>query len=152
MHNIDLVLSDGRALTARLSAQQPNAALASSDALGLLTLQQQASMTLVCNEQPAVAPEWASATTNNPNATSDRMALLNCSPSNALSGLQLQVSLSGQNTVADAQGQLKSFMDALGQQQSELKSGLTQMDKQLSALRTQREFCSIPSESTDRST
>ncbi len=108
VHNIDLVLSDGRALTARLSAQQPNAALAGSDALGLLTLQQQASAALVCNEQPAVSEAPTTTIANNAGITSDPIPLLNCSPSNALSGLQVQLSgpnvLSGQSTVADAAG------------------------------------------------
>jgi hypothetical protein len=144
VYSIDLLLSDGRALNGRLSAQQPNAAMATGDAVSLLTLQQQASAVLLCNNtQPVPAVQTAPNAADNQIAPSDTVPLLNCSASNGLSGLQIQISgpntLSGQSTVADAQQQVKSFMDALQKQQTELKGGLAPMDMQLSDLHTQWE-------------
>ena len=143
VHSIDLLLSDARALNGRLSAQQPNAVLAAGDALGLLTLQQQATAVLVCNTQPVPAAQTAPNGADNPSAASDIAPLLNCSASSGLSGLQIQVSglntSSGPSTVADAQQQLKFFMDAVQKQQSELEGGLDQLDKQLAELHTQWE-------------
>ncbi|MGZ6315891.1 MAG: hypothetical protein ACXWNQ_01400 [Anaerolineales bacterium] len=138
IRSIDLLLSDGGALNGRLGARQPGAALTTGDALSLLALQQRANETLLCNSQSM--PDVASSTDTNPTGTNQ---LFVCATSGGSSGLQVQVSgtdlLAGQATVADAQQNLKSFMDALASQQSELKNGLTQTEKQLAGIRAQSE-------------
>ena len=148
IRSIDLLLSDGGALNGRLGARQPGAALTTGDALSLLALQQRANETLLCNSQSM--PDVGSSTDANATGTNQ---LFVCSPSGGSSGLQIQVSgadlLAGQATVADAQQDLKSFMDALASQQSELKNGLTQTEKQLAGIRAQSEVCTISCGSTN---
>jgi uncharacterized protein involved in exopolysaccharide biosynthesis len=141
IHNIDLLLSNARSLDGRLSAQQPTAALMTGDSLGLLTLQQQAMTVLVCNMQ-AVPGDQTATTPGDTSTTNSTPPSFNCTASNALSGLQIQVSgsnASAEGTVAVAQQQLKAFVDSLTKQQTELKGGMAQMDQQLSDLHKQWE-------------
>ncbi len=141
IHNIDLLLSNARSLDGRLSAQQPTAALTMGDSLGLLTLQQQAMTVLLCNMQ--AAPVDQTATTSGDSSTiNGTPPSFNCTASNALNGIQIQVSgsnSSAEGTVADAQQQLKAFEDSLTKQQTDLKGGMAQMDQQLSDLHKQWE-------------
>jgi len=142
-HSIDLILSDGRALDARLSGQA-TAALAGGDALSLLALQQRANEVLLCNPLPSTRVQSSSEETwPLPPVVASVESPVSCSPSAAASGLQLQLAdatiLSGQDTAGSAQQQLKSFMDSLQAQQTEVKASLASMDHQLADLHSQLE-------------
>jgi uncharacterized protein involved in exopolysaccharide biosynthesis len=134
IHAIDLLLSDARALDARLAVQQATSAVRSGDALSLLQLHQRASEQLVCSLTPVTYVQTAPEAVNAPSTDQT----INCS---APTSVQLQFSgvPEGTSTVGDVQQDLKLLMDSLQSQQTELKNGLTQMESELTLQRSQLE-------------
>ncbi len=137
LHNIDLELSDARALNARMAGEPATASVSTGDAISLLALQQRASDVLVCNPQPASSNTQGSVGVGISVPSSPSMA---CTSSG---GVQIQLSGTDPSgtpaAVADAQQDLKLLMDSLQAQQEELNSSLGQMDAQLGTLRSQME-------------
>jgi phage shock protein A len=141
IHSIDMILSDGGALSGRLAAQQPNAPVRVGDALGLVQLQQRASGALSCNLQAVSSINVQSGQTlpiGQP--TPAAVQNLNCVGPD-VSGVQLSTAdmLSGIGTVGGAQQDLKLLMDSLQAQQKGLQSSAAQMDSQLAQIHTQLE-------------
>ena len=141
IHSIDLILSDGGALSTRFAAQQATAPVRMGDALGLLELQQRASEALLCSVQ-AVSPVNVQFGQSLPYAASTPSAEqnINCAGSDAPA---MQVSstdvVASVGTVGNAQQDLKLLIDSLQAQQKELEASAGQSDAQLAQLHTQLE-------------
>ncbi len=143
MQSIDLILSDGRALSARLAAQQATAPIRAGDALNILELQQRASQVLVCTVPDALAADQSTQTGNPTGNQAGNQTVNQTATCSAADPMQIQLSgtdaFAGLGTVADVQQDLKLLTDSLQAQQGELKTSLDQMDTQLTSLRSQLE-------------